>query len=308
MAFMLNKISISYGGIYSCRGCRGNPLFFTERSELYHIEKSCEYTSFGKNNNTKIETNQNYPNHFLVDFWVYSNCLFFLLLFFFEVSNQVRVVLQHNWTEIFSGEMISIRCKIQGEENSEWNYEWRTTGPNIPPPGNELSFTASASWGGRYWCKGRRDFYWTTEWSSALTLAVAGESFQYTSTEKKMFFPLKQLTKTNNPTDKPRPTVVPDTRTITDGGNVTLKCSVKISASWTFYWFRHTSNFSKIQISKDATQDNFLSVFQGGVYSCQGGRGNPLIFTENSDAVIIDKRGKCCLSITGRRNDQALGF
>ncbi|XP_061566390.1 uncharacterized protein LOC133420651 isoform X2 [Cololabis saira] len=211
-------MSVSRGGLYSCRGRRGNPRFFTKHSEIYFVEKS--------------------------------------------LSNRVDAALQHNWTQIFSGEKISIRCEVQGGEKSGWYYEWRTTSPNTPPTESDYSFAASVSHRGTYWCKGRRGLYSSTTWSSPLTLAVS---------------------------DKPRPRVVADKRTIPVGGSVTLTCSVMNSTHWSYYWSSHTSNFSKINIRGGGIQDNIVSILEGGVYSCRGGRGNPLFFTEDSNVVIIEK-------------------
>ncbi|CAB1425226.1 unnamed protein product [Pleuronectes platessa] len=61
------------------------------------------------------------------------------------LSNRSFVVLQHNWTQIFSGETISVRCEIQGGGDTH----------------------------GEYWCKARADWYSSTEWSEAFQLRKA---------------------------------------------------------------------------------------------------------------------------------------
>lgn len=35
-----------------------------------------------------------------------------------------------------------------------------------------------------------------------------------------------------------------------------------------------------------------ITVTQGGIYYCKGGRGNPVFFTEDSDPSTIEKRGE----------------
>lgn len=89
-----------------------------------------------------------------------------------------------------------------------------------------------------------------------------------------------------------------DRRTIPVEGNETLNCSVEDSAEWKHYWFRRTSVFSESQNIRDGDPDRVISISQGGIYHCRGGRGNPVFFTEYSDPVTIEKRGECsCFSL-----------
>ncbi|CAB1434994.1 unnamed protein product [Pleuronectes platessa] len=129
------------------------------------------------------------------------------------LSNRSFVVLQHNWTQIFSGETISVRCEIQGGGDTQWEYEWRTTsshqpvtGPNTAPTHSEYRLgPASVFHSGEYWCKARADWYSSTEWSEAFQLRVTP--------------------------DKPRPRLTADNTTITGKGSVALTCSVENALS-----------------------------------------------------------------------------
>ncbi|KAM8747897.1 Fc receptor-like protein 5 isoform 1-T1 [Acanthopagrus schlegelii] len=175
------------------------------------------------------------------------------------------VTLQHNWTKIFSGEAFAVICQIEGGGDTEWEYEWRTTSPNTPPAHSEYRIShVSVSHSGQYWCKGRNDLYSSTEWSVALPLTVSP--------------------------NKPRPTVTSNRQTIPVDGEETLICSVEDPAEWKYYWFRRASVFSESQLIRDGEPNRAISVSQGGIYSCKGGRGNPVFFTEDSDAVTIEKR------------------
>ncbi|XP_039455845.1 Fc receptor-like protein 5 [Oreochromis aureus] len=215
-----NFISVSDEGIYQCRGRRGNPVFFTNLSKVYHSQKT--------------------------------------------LSNRAFVTLQQNWTQIFSGEMITIKCEIQGGENTEWQYEWRTTSSKTPPTHSEYNISrASFSYNGQYWCKGRRDLFFSTAWSDAFTLKVS---------------------------NKPRPTITAERRTIPAGGNATLSCSVGSYNEWKYFWFRRASVFTEIQVIRNEEPDQMITVTQGGIYYCKGGRGNPVFFTEDSDPITIEKR------------------
>ncbi|XP_031706811.1 sialoadhesin [Anarrhichthys ocellatus] len=182
-----------------------------------------------------------------------------------EVSNRIVVTQQHNWSQIFIGETVTVVCEIEGGGNAEWEYEWRTTSSNTPPTHREYRISsASVSQTGSYWCKGRRDSYSSTEWSNAFSLIVSSH--------------------------KPSPTVMAYSRTIPVGGKKTLTCFVDESADWMYYWFRRTSVFSDSQIIRDGGSDRVISISEGGIYHCRGGRGNPVFFTEDSDPVTIEKR------------------
>ncbi|XP_030609284.1 uncharacterized protein LOC115796933 [Archocentrus centrarchus] len=160
--------------------------------------------------------------------------------------------------------MITLRCEIQGGENTGWQYEWRTTSSRTPPTQREYNISsASFSYSGNCWCKGRRGLYFSTAWSDAFTLRVSS--------------------------NKPSATIAADRRTIPAGGNVTLTCSVASYTGLKYFWFRRTSFSSEIQMIRDEEPDRVISVSQGGVYYCKGGRGNPAVFTDDSDPITIKK-------------------
>ncbi|XP_053291663.1 basement membrane-specific heparan sulfate proteoglycan core protein isoform X2 [Pleuronectes platessa] len=188
------------------------------------------------------------------------------------LSNRSFVVLQHNWTQIFSGEMISVRCEIQGGGDTQWEYEWRTTsshqpvtGPNTAPTHSEYRLgPASVFHSGEYWCKARADWYSSTEWSEAFQLRVTP--------------------------DKPRPRLTADNTTITGKGSVALTCSVENAAEWRYDWFRRTSASSAAQILRYNETDDELSISEEGIYSCRGWRGDTSFLTEDSNRVSIENR------------------
>ncbi|XP_053271694.1 uncharacterized protein LOC128429868 [Pleuronectes platessa] len=189
-----------------------------------------------------------------------------------ELSNRSFVVLQHNWTQIFSGETISVRCEIQGGGDTQWEYEWRTTsshqpvtGPNTAPTHSEYRLgPASVFHSGEYWCKARADWYSSTEWSEAFQLRVTP--------------------------DKPRPRLTADNTTITGKGSVALTCSVENASEWRYDWFRRTSASSAAQILRYNETDDELSISEEGIYSCRGRRGDTSFLTEDSNRVSIENR------------------
>uniref|UniRef100_A0A7N6BP49 Ig-like domain-containing protein n=1 Tax=Anabas testudineus TaxID=64144 RepID=A0A7N6BP49_ANATE len=170
------------------------------------------------------------------------------------VSTSVSVTLQPDWSQIFSGEKITVRCEIQGGGDTEWDYEWKTPqSTSHQTHVNYWTLSVSESSSGNYMCRGRnrRDSYSSTQWSKNFTLTVSGQ---------------------------PRASLRADSEVIPVGGRVTLSCSVDESEGWK-YWFRHNSG--------SWSSENRVS--EGGVYYCRGGRGNPVYYTENSDEVTIKK-------------------
>uniref|UniRef100_A0A669BL43 Ig-like domain-containing protein n=1 Tax=Oreochromis niloticus TaxID=8128 RepID=A0A669BL43_ORENI len=214
-------IRVSQGGIYSCRGTRGNPVYYTDISDDVTIE--------------------------------------------ITFSNKVVVKQQPNWPQIFRGETITLTCEVQeGGETTEWEYEWR--GPRTPTQwthNNDVTFRVSESSSGDYMCKSRRrdDSYSSTEWSEAFTLSGS--------------------------TSKPRATLTAQSSVIPAGGSVTLSCSVEGSAGWKFDWFRRDSVSSKAQLMRGNEANRVISVSQGGLYHCRGGRGDPVYYTEDSSDVTV---------------------
>ncbi|XP_062300416.1 Fc receptor-like protein 5 [Scomber scombrus] len=214
----LNRvISVYQGGIYYCRGGRGDSVFYTENSNKVTIQET--------------------------------------------VSNKAVVTLQPNWPLIYSGETITVRCEIEGGGNTQWEYEWRENNRVSSQKDKEYRISASSSSNVNFMCKGRRDVYFSTEWSEAVTLRRS--------------------------LNKAKSTLTADETIIPVGGSVTLTCSVDSSADWKYYWFRRDSGSSALQSITNVKPVNKVS--EGGIYQCRAGRGDPEIFTEDSRAVTVWK-------------------
>uniref|UniRef100_A0A669BWI5 Ig-like domain-containing protein n=1 Tax=Oreochromis niloticus TaxID=8128 RepID=A0A669BWI5_ORENI len=175
------------------------------------------------------------------------------------VRNRITVKLQHSWSQIFTGETITLRCEIQGGEGKVWKYEWTAPNTNSPPTSSEYR-RVSVSHSGDYRCRGSSD-YLLTGWSDAFRLTVSSS--------------------------KPRATLTAQSSVIPAGGSVTLSCSVEGSAGWKFDWFRRDSVSSKAQLMRGNEANRVISVSQGGLYHCRGGRGDPVYYTEDSSDVTV---------------------
>uniref|UniRef100_A0A669D7L6 Ig-like domain-containing protein n=1 Tax=Oreochromis niloticus TaxID=8128 RepID=A0A669D7L6_ORENI len=167
------------------------------------------------------------------------------------------VTLQPSWTQIYSGETVTVRCEIQGGEGAYVWYEWRRNKLNTLPTSREYRITVTESDSGGYSCRGRRT-YLLTEWSNTITLTVSS---------------------------KPKAELRADNTAVPVGGSVTLTCSVNPSSSsssgWKYYWYRDGKSFQPVTNEQ-------ISVSEGGLYSCRGGRGEPVYYTEDSESVRID--------------------
>ncbi|KAL4007136.1 hypothetical protein ACER0C_000988 [Sarotherodon galilaeus] len=181
-----------------------------------------------------------------------------------EVHNSITVKLQHSWSQIFTGDTITLRCEIQGGEGKVWKYEWTAPNTNSPPTSSEYRISrVSVSHRGDYRCRGSSD-YLLTGWSDAFRLTVSSS--------------------------KPRATLTAHSSVIPAGGSVTLSCSVEGSAGWKFDWFRRDSQFSGAQKIGAETSEHTISISEGGIYYCRGGRGDPVFSTEDSAPVTIQKQ------------------
>ncbi|XP_047451863.1 putative high affinity immunoglobulin gamma Fc receptor IC [Mugil cephalus] len=179
------------------------------------------------------------------------------------LSKVVTVILQPNWPKIFRGETITLRCEIQGGGGTQWTYEWKQDELNKPPTSREYRINgATESDSGGYRCRGRGNYY-LTEWSDTIRLTVSA--------------------------NQPQASLTVNNRVIPAGGSVTLTCSVEPSAGWRFYWFRGGSEFSTAQTVTSGTSSTSVSVSEGGIYHCRGGRGDQEFFTADSDAVTIEE-------------------
>ncbi|XP_039677735.1 Fc receptor-like protein 3 isoform X1 [Perca fluviatilis] len=225
-------IRVSVGGVYRCRGGRGEPDYYTDYSDPVTVNK--------------------------------------------KIAGRAVVTLQPNWSEIYRGEKITLRCEIQEGGDTEWTYGWTTTSSNTFPTDKAYTIiSATESHSGQYRCLGRRDTYTSTEWSEAITLKVLS--------------------------NKPRAELSVDNRDIPVGGSVTLTCSVNTASSsssssssssgWKYFWYREEKTSEPVTTQDVVFLTNGqIRVSVGGVYWCRGGRGQPDYYTEYSDPIAVNKK------------------
>ncbi|CAI5669088.1 unnamed protein product [Oreochromis niloticus] len=186
-----------------------------------------------------------------------------------EVPIKPTVTLQPSWTQIYSGETVSVRCEIRGGEGAQWTYEWRPAKLNTPPTSNEHRITVTESDSGGYSCRGRRN-YLLTEWSDIITLTVSY---------------------------KPRPVLTVSPSWLSPGASVTLNCEVEHpSAGWSFYWYKavpdlseKSSSYELLPDGSGTAQDSYIIHGQTHTagYVCRAGRGDPEYHTDHSQPKFV---------------------
>uniref|UniRef100_A0A671TPW7 Ig-like domain-containing protein n=1 Tax=Sparus aurata TaxID=8175 RepID=A0A671TPW7_SPAAU len=219
---------------------------------------------------------------------------------FSDCPDKAVVTLQPNWTEVYRGERITLRCEIKDGGDTEWEYEWRTTSSKKPSDHNEhriRSVTESHSGDNR--CKGRKKHtqHSSTDWSDPIKLTVSDGKSHH------IFFKVKiiQLIK-NCFCSCPVLTVSPSW--LSAGASVTLNCRVKDpSAGWRFYWYKMvpypTDNFDYYRYeqlpgsSSGTEQDSYIVHGQTHTagYRCRAERGDPEYLTSYSDSMFVWSAG-----------------
>uniref|UniRef100_A0A673CII1 Ig-like domain-containing protein n=1 Tax=Sphaeramia orbicularis TaxID=375764 RepID=A0A673CII1_9TELE len=92
-----------------------------------------------------------------------------------HVSNGAVVTLDPNWSEIYTGEKITLRCEIH-RGDTEWEYEWRKSGSALSERKSEIRITeAHSDHTGDYSCRGKmkQSQDHSTNWSDKVTLTVS---------------------------------------------------------------------------------------------------------------------------------------
>ncbi|XP_047448610.1 uncharacterized protein LOC125012595 [Mugil cephalus] len=147
---------------------------------------------------------------------------------------------------------------------ADWDYKIYKDGHGFTPYSTDQNFTLkllSTGDRGEYVCCGLHKRSTLTKCSNTVTLTVS---------------------------DRPRTTLTAGPI----GDIVTLTCSVEPSAGWKYEWFRRSTDTSEVQVINDG-ENRVISVSQGGIYWCRGGRGGrggrgePVYYTDHSDSVTI---------------------
>ncbi|XP_023201681.1 titin-like isoform X1 [Xiphophorus maculatus] len=261
-------IRVSDGGEFSCRGRRGDSSFLSETSEEVTIEETvskptvilqpgwslnedkvyleCEIQKRAQWTYEWRKNNFNYnptPRIITADSGDYSckgTSDYFLTQWSDVITltispNKPSLILQSNWSQIYEGEKVTLRCEIQG--GTEWTYEWRSTNRNFPSSSEYNIISATHYYSGEHSCRGNRGFSFTP-WSNVVKITVVSP---------------------------PQPVLSVSPSWPNPGASVTLSCEgLKLqSAGWRFFWYKDvpdpSSNSYSIELlpgSTNGTEQN----------------------------------------------------
>ncbi|XP_036417160.1 immunoglobulin superfamily member 1-like [Colossoma macropomum] len=174
--------------------------------------------------------------------------------------------------QVFIGETVTLRCDIQGEGVSDWQYSWFKDDSSTPVSKEQQYRISSVteSHRGKYTCRGtERGTSRYSHTSDAVTLTVSA---------------LPRATLTVEP-ESP----------VFSGESVTLKCEINTHDGWTYQWYKqnkqsrwtavsqsvyYTVNRETLTIREDA-------VINGDQYQCRGERRYRPTSSQNSNSVTL---------------------
>ncbi|XP_029931578.1 Fc receptor-like protein 4 [Myripristis murdjan] len=185
----------------------------------------------------------------------------------YKKSNKVSLtVSDHNLIlesppfAVFLGESVTLRC---------WDHSWTKVSATFYKDGSQESLRTSEA---------------TTE----LTINSVSKSDEG-------FYKCKRSHDESKETmlkveEKPKAKLTSDRGEIPESGTVTLTCSVEVSEGWKYYWYRNVTRRSEEVVEGGASLHyRSVRVSQGGLYWCEGGRGDPVYYTHSSDPISLDK-------------------
>ncbi|XP_053089235.1 B-cell receptor CD22-like [Pangasianodon hypophthalmus] len=170
--------------------------------------------------------------------------------------------------QVFSGDAVTLRCDIQDESVSSWQYSWYKDASHSPVSSEQVYRISGVevTHTGNYTCRAaERGGSHSSHFSDAVTLTVSA---------------------------KPKPTVrVNPQSSVYTGDTITLSCELQQSTGWEFLWYK---NYQQLQLlnSEQAHTLN-VTVNNSGetVYQCRA-RRNYDYYTEFGDPVRIAARGE----------------
>ncbi|XP_058251210.1 carcinoembryonic antigen-related cell adhesion molecule 5-like [Hemibagrus wyckioides] len=196
--------------------------------------------------------------------------------YYTEFSDSVRITVRvrpkpvatiNPDNQVFSGETVTLRCDIQDESVSSWQYSWYKDASHSPVSSGQVYRISGVevTHTGKYTCRGaERGGSRSSHSSDAVTLTVSA---------------------------KPKATVrVNPQSSVYTGDTVTLSCELQQETGWGFQWYKNNQLLQNL----NSKQENTLKVTVDNAgeteYKCKGFRRN--YYTQFSDSVKITVRAR----------------
>ncbi|XP_058874535.1 Fc receptor-like protein 5 [Acipenser ruthenus] len=187
-----------------------------------------------------------------------------------EVRPKAVLTLHPAWTQIFTGETVTLSCEVEGG-SAGWRFKqyrdgheevWCNDQYNRRDGDSCTISTAQYNHSGVYWCESGQ------ERSNAVNLTMS---------------------------KLPQPTITlePPFPEIFTGETVTLRCGVEGgSAGWKYLWYKDSEDTPVLQTAgRSITGDSYTitaaAVSDQGQYWCRGQRGDQPLYSHLSDKVIL---------------------
>ncbi|GAA6094813.1 sialoadhesin-like [Tachysurus ichikawai] len=188
-------------------------------------------------------------------------------------------------THVFTGEIVTLRCDIQGGGDTQWSYSWNKDNNKLYSNGNKRYFIDNTmqvliisyvedSDSGTYTCRGHGRDSQSSEISDDVTLTVSV---------------------------KPKPTVrVNPQSSVYTGDTVTLSCELQQGTGWKFQWYKNNQRLQNLNSEKVNTLNVTVDNAGETEYKCRAYRRNYNYYyydyyydyyTEFSDPVKITVSG-----------------
>ncbi|XP_060731229.1 carcinoembryonic antigen-related cell adhesion molecule 5-like [Tachysurus vachellii] len=177
-------------------------------------------------------------------------------------------------THVFTGEIVTLRCDIQGGGDTQWTYSWKKNNTTI------------SEGIGRFFIENRTQMFtiWPVEDFDSGTYSCRGHGRDSQSSEIS-----DDVTLTVSVKPKPTVRVNPQSSVYT-GDTVTLSCELQQETGWEFYWY--TNNQLLQNLNSEQVNTLNVTVDNAGEteYKCRAYRTNYYkhnYYTELSDPVKI---------------------
>uniref|UniRef100_A0A3B3YED1 Ig-like domain-containing protein n=1 Tax=Poecilia mexicana TaxID=48701 RepID=A0A3B3YED1_9TELE len=168
-----------------------------------------------------------------------------------SVSDAVLTT-ESNWSTFYSGEFVTFRCDMNEGENSDWEYKLNKNNESYLSIKKDKNSMLALNHSGEYQCCGHRRNSAQTKCSNTVTDNPEKIVYLY------FYFTLFQIYYLLEP-----------------------------SAGWKYRWWRRTIKSPKPEIATNNTENRNITVTQGGIYRCEGVRGNPAFMSNASRDVTI---------------------
>uniref|UniRef100_W5LW69 Ig-like domain-containing protein n=1 Tax=Lepisosteus oculatus TaxID=7918 RepID=W5LW69_LEPOC len=176
-----------------------------------------------------------------------------------------------DWTPLFTGEQVTLRCEVQGRGDSVWSYRWyrgrEQVFPSVSTAHDQNTFSlgpVAQSHSGQYSCQGvRRSDSALSSTSSSITLTVTA-------------LPRAALR------------VDPHWSRFYTGEKVSLSCEIDGEATgWKYLWYKDTTDTAASQTAGHTLTITTAAESDRGQYWCRGQREERGLQSQLSDSVSL---------------------